>query len=295
MTMSERTVAIIGAGRVGTAVGRLLARAGWQVAGVVSRSMATARAAAQFIGAGTPMIDAPLAAASADLIFITTPDGSIRNVCKEIAGNIRKKSIVLHMSGAHTLDLLDAARQAGAYRAVVHPLQSIPSAEQGTKNVPGSYFRIEADPEAGAMARELVQALGGKELALPRWRSDNTSASLYHAGAVAVSNYFVAVIEYGLRFYQVLGANKQEALRAVLPLIKGTLGNIEKLGTTQALTGPIARGDAATVQEHLKAMRERAPGLEPLYRELAKQTIAIARERGLPETQVLELLKLLQE
>ena len=289
-----KKVAIIGAGRVGGAVGQLLAKAGWQVTAVVTRSMASARKAAQFIGAGMPMTDAVQAASGAEIIIITTPDSAIRSVCDSIAERLRKGSAVLHMSGAHTLDLLDAARRAGAHRAVVHPLQSVPGMEQGARNLPGSFYRIEADREAGEMARAIMQALGGRELSLPQWRSDQESASLYHAGAVAVSNYVVAVIEYGLRFYQTLGADKQEALQAVLPLIKGTLGNIESLGTTAALTGPIARGDASTVKGHLDAMQERAPDLLPLYRELAKQTVAIARDRGLPDAQVQELLKLLQ-
>ncbi len=289
-----KTVAIIGAGRVGGAVGQLLAKAGYVVSAVMRRSMEAASSAASFIGSGTAMTDAVLAARSADIVLITTPDGAIKNVCETVAraGGFRRGSIVLHMSGAHTLDLLDAAREAGAHRAVIHPLQSVPSREQGIQNIPGSFFRIEADPEALPEARDLVKALGGAELAMPRWSSDSYSASLYHAGAVTVSNYLVALIDHGLAFYQVLGADKREALAAVLPLIKGTLANIERLGTTDALTGPIARGDSETVRGHLEAMRQRAPELLPLYKLLARRTIAIARDRGLDKTKVEELLKL---
>jgi predicted short-subunit dehydrogenase-like oxidoreductase (DUF2520 family) len=293
----SKKVAIIGAGRVGGAVGHLLAKAGWRITAVVTRSTASAGRAAAFIGSGVPMTDASQAASGADIVFITTPDGAIRHVCSGIAegGGFRPGDLVVHMSGAHSMELLDAAKGAGAHRAVIHPLQSIPSMEQGTRNIPGSFFRIEADPDALQTARALVQTLGGSELALPKWSPDRESAALYHAGAVAVSNYLVALIDYGLRFYQALGAGRQDALKAVLPLIKGTLGNIETFGTTAALTGPIARGDAATVKGHVEAMRLRAPELLPLYRELAKQTIAIARERGLPEEQLKELLQLLKD
>jgi predicted short-subunit dehydrogenase-like oxidoreductase (DUF2520 family) len=289
-----KTVAIIGAGRVGAAVGNLLARAAYAVTAVMRRTQEAATAAASFIGSGTPMTDAVQAARSADIILITTPDGAIGTVCEAIArsGGFLQGSTVLHMSGAHTLDLLDEARKAGAHRAVIHPLQSVPSRDQGVKNIPGSFFRIEADPEALPVARNLVKALGGVELVMPKWSSDRDSASLYHAGAVTVSNYLVALIDHGLAFYQALGADKREALTAVLPLIKGTLANIERLGTTEALTGPIARGDAETVQGHLEAMQQRAPELLPLYKLLARQTIAIARERGLPEEQVRKLLNL---
>jgi predicted short-subunit dehydrogenase-like oxidoreductase (DUF2520 family) len=123
-------------------------------------------------------------------------------------------------------------------------------------------------------------ALGGIELKMPKWGSDATSAALYHAGAVAVSNFFVALVDFGLRYYEALGADRKEALKAVLPLIKGTLANIESAGIPDALTGPIMRGDSDTVRGHLEAMTARAPELLSLYRELGRQTVAVAREKN---------------
>jgi predicted short-subunit dehydrogenase-like oxidoreductase (DUF2520 family) len=244
--------------------------------------LASAEKASAFIGAGEPATDVVKAASKADIVFITTPDGAIKNVCDRIASGdgFKTGSFVVHMSGAHSLDLLDAARTAGAYRAVLHPLQSLASREQGIRILSGSYFRIETDPEAQVIAREIVTALGGIELVMPKWSSDKDSAALYHAGAVAVSNYFVALVDYGLKFYQALGAEKKEALRAVLPLIQGTLHNIETLGIPDALTGPIMRGDAQTVRDHLHAMQKRTPELVSLYRELARQTVSTARDQG---------------
>lgn len=294
--MTQKTVAIIGAGRVGSSVGFLLARAGYAVTAVAAQTAASRERALAFIGGGESATDV-VKASGADIVFITTPDRSIQDVCSEIArgGGLKPGTLVVHMSGAHSLDLLSAAKEAGAWRAVVHPLQSVPSMEQGIRNLPGSYFRVEADPEALATARELVTALGGIELVMPKWTSDRHSAALYHAGAVAVSNYFVALIDYGLKFYEALGADRQEALKAVLPLIKGTLGNIETLGIPAALTGPIVRGDVETVRGHLEAMRERTPELLELYKALAKQTIEVARERGLADEKVEELLKIVGE
>lgn len=277
-----KTVAIIGAGRVGGAVGRLLAQAGYAVTAVVSRSRETAERARVFIGAGAAMTDPVKAAASADIVLIATPDGAIKNVCDSIAAGkgFRAGAVVVHMSGAQTLDLLEGAKSAGAYRAVIHPLQSIPSRELGERNIPGSYFRIETDPDASSIARQLVKALGGIELVMPKWSSDKGSAALYHAGAVAVSNFFVALVDFGLRYYQALGADRNDALKAVLPLIKGTLANIESAGIPDALTGPIMRGDVETVKGHLRAMAERAPELLPLYRELARHTVMVAQEKN---------------
>jgi len=294
----NKTVAIIGAGRVGSAIGFLLNRAGYRITAVAAQSMKSAEKAATFIGRGEPLADAARAAAQAELIFITTPDRSIKEVCDRIVagGGVRAGSLVVHTSGAHTLDLLDAVIKQGAKRAVIHPLQSVPSSEQGVQVLPGSYFRIEADPEARETAKEIVRALGGLELVMPRWSSDKDSAALYHAGAVAVSNYFVALVDYGLKFYGALGADKEEALKAVLPLIKGTLRNIEALGIPEALTGPIMRGDGETVRGHLEAMGKRAPELVALYKALGRQTVAVARDKGsIDQRTAEELLKLINE
>ncbi len=267
---------------MGSSVGYLLKQAGYPVTAVMARTLASAGRASAFIGAGKPSTDVVSAASDAEIVFITTPDRVVKEVCDKIAAAAAFKpgALVIHMSGAHALDLLNTARRTGAYRAVLHPLQSVASSEQGTKTLPGSYFRIEADPEVLAEAKDIVKALGGIELAMPKWSSHKDSAALYHAGAVAVSNYFVALVDYGLKFYQALGADKKEALKAVLPLIRGTLHNIETLGIPDALTGPIMRGDKQTVLDHLEAMQKRAPELISLYKELARQTVSVARDRG---------------
>ena len=278
----NKTVAIIGAGRVGGAIGRLLAKSGYTVTAVAARNRATADRARAFIGSGEPLTDAVKAATLADIIVITTPDGAIKRTCEAIAagGGFRAGMLVVHVSGAQTLDLLRAAKAAGAYCAVLHPLQSVPNMELGVTNIPGSYFRIEADPEAMALARDLVKAMGGIELVMPKWTAGKESAALYHAGAVAVSNFFVALVDLGLRFYEELGAERKDALKAVLPLIRGTLANIESAGIPDALTGPIMRGDVQTVRGHLEAMAARMPELLPLYRALARHTVTVARDKG---------------
>ena len=294
--MTPRTVAIIGAGRVGSSMGFLLNKAGYTITAVVSRSLESAEKASAFIESGKPTTDLE-GASDAGIILIATPDRAIQEVCEKIAaGGLRAGSIVAHTSGAHTLDLLSAATARGAYRAVLHPLQSLASREQGIKMLPGSYFRIEADPAALAPAREIMTALGGIELAMPKWTQDNDSAALYHAGAVAVSNYFVALVDYGLKFFEALGAERTEALRAVLPLIRGTLNNIETLGIPYALTGPIMRGDIDTIRGHLKAIQKRTPELAALYKELARHTISVAQEASsISQDAAGELLKAVRE
>jgi len=295
---NRTTVAVIGAGRLGGAFGRLLSLAGYRIVAVTGRTRRSAASAARFIGAGEPMTDVARAAAGAAIVFITTPDRAIRAVCELIArgGGLRPGALVLHASGANSLELLDAARQVGARRAVMHPLQSVPSREQGVVNLPGSYFRIEADPGARRSVVALVRAFGGSELALPRWRSDPQSAAIYHAGAVAASNYLVTLLDFAVRHLQALGADRLQALQALLPLVRGTLANVERLGIPQALTGPIARGDAPTITGHIAAMRQRAPELLELYLQLAQQTIPLAQERGgLTAQTAEEMLRILRK
>jgi predicted short-subunit dehydrogenase-like oxidoreductase (DUF2520 family) len=290
----NKTVAIIGAGRVGGAIAFLLNRAGYTISSLATRSATSAAKAAAFVGAGEPTTDIVRAASQSGIILITTPDAAIRDISCLIAPAIAAGTLVIHTSGAHTLDLLDAVKDQGAMRAVLHPLQSLPTMEQGVAVLPGSYFRIEADPEALPLARGLVKDLGGIELLMPKWSSDAESAALYHAGAVAVSNYFVALVAYGLKFYEALGADRKETLQAVLPLIKGTLSNIERVGIPEALTGPIVRGDVETIKGHLDAMKKRKPELAGMYAGLAAETIELARERGLSNEKIAEMQQMLK-
>jgi predicted short-subunit dehydrogenase-like oxidoreductase (DUF2520 family) len=276
------TVAVIGAGRLGGAFGRLLARAGYRVVAVTGRTRRSAAGAARFIGAGEPVTDVAAAASRAAIVLITTPDREIRGVCERIArgGGIRRGALVAHASGASGRDLLDAARAAGARRAVVHPLQAVPSRELGVANIPGSFFRTEADRGGRARVRALVRALNGRELELTRWDSDPRSAAIYHAGAVAASNYLVTLLDFAARHFEALGVDRRQALRAVLPLVRGTLANVERLGIPGALTGPIARGDTTTIAGHVEALRVRAPELLDLYGRLAGATVPLALAKG---------------
>src|SRR5271169_3873955 len=127
--MAKKTVAIIGAGRVGSSIGFLLMRSGYIVTAVAARTRDSAEIARAFIGSGKALTDVVQAAAMADVVFITTPDKSIKTICDVIAsgGGFRPGMLVVHTSGAHTLDLLASARQSGTYSAVIHPLQSVPS------------------------------------------------------------------------------------------------------------------------------------------------------------------------
>ncbi len=273
----SKTVSIIGAGVVGSAVGHLLRQRGYRVKGVVARDLEEARRAAEFIGEGEPGTDTVEAAKGADWVLITTPDRSIKSACDKIAagGGFDRGALVVHFSGALGSDALKSASDAGARAVSVHPMQSLASAEQAVANLQGSYFSIEGEPDAMAEGAELVEALGGLRVVIP-----SEQKALYHAGAAIASNYLVAVVDFAVRVYEELGISRDEATKAVMPLIRGTVNNIERVGVPDALTGPIARGDVATVEGHLEVLKKKVPGLVRLYCELGKHTVEVGKAKG---------------
>lgn len=275
---SKRKIAIIGAGVIGCAVGFLLKKAGHEIAGIISRTEESAKRGAAFVscwqyGAGSYSL-----VAKADTIFITTPDRAIGGVCEEIARSsfLMEKTILIHMSGALPSTILKpATRSADAMVLSLHPLQSFAELSQAVKNLPGSYFTIEGDNEALPIGRSIISDLGGLAIEITP-----QAKPLYHAGACVASNFLVSLVDLSLELFCAINLSKEEALKALLPLIKGTLDNIEKIGPTQALTGPISRGDCETVSMHLEAMKEKAPTIIPLYIELGMRAMKIAAEKG---------------
>ncbi|HLB25604.1 MAG TPA: DUF2520 domain-containing protein, partial [Nitrospirota bacterium] len=272
-----KTFSIIGAGVVGTAVGSLLVSRGYVIKAVVSRDMEKARKAAALIGGGEPGTDVVRGAAGAGIVFITTPDKAIRKTCERIAegGGFARGALAVHMSGALSSEELGKAREAGALAISLHPLQSLASVEQAMKNLPGSYFSIEGDAAALDAGRDIVEALGGLLVVIPKGEK-----ALYHAGAAVASNYLVAVVDFAAEIFASLGMEKGEALRAIMPLVKGTVNNLDRVGLPDALTGPIARGDVGTVEGHVRALEKKMPGLLPLYRELGIRTVKVGAEKG---------------
>ncbi len=268
---------IVGAGTVGSALARLLSQAGWEFLGAASRSVESARDACRFAGCGRASTDAAELTRAADLIFITTPDDAISSVCRELAeaGGISSGAVVAHCSGACSSSVLEDARGRGAAVGSIHPLQSFATAEQAVRLLPGSFCCIEGDPRAVAALREAAGTLGARVLAIP-----TEGKALYHAAAVVACNYLVALESAALKLAEAAGLDRGEALEALLPLIRGTVDNIENVGIPACLTGPIARGDVETVRTHLEAIAANAPDVLPLYKLLGLETVELALAKG---------------
>jgi len=263
----------IGAGTVGTALAVRLNQSGYPVVAVSSRSQASAQKLAQAVG-GCRVFDSHQSAAdNAELFFITTPDDAIAPVVAEI--NWHPGQSVIHCSGADSVDILQPARKAGAEVGAFHPLQTFASVKQAIDNMPGSTFALEAEEPLLATLKEMAIALGGNWVVLKA--SDKV---LYHASAVIACNYLVTLVKLAGDLWQTFGVPPPQATQALLPLLRGTLHNIETIGIPNCLTGPIARGDIGTINKHLNALKQTAPHLLPTYRELGRQTIPIALARG---------------
>ena len=286
-------IAIIGLGKTGTAIGYLLRQAGYPVVAVASRSQASLRNRISYTGGRAFTADANAEAASlATCIFITTPDDTIAAVCRAIVqkGGIKPGDKVVHMSGAGGLDLLEPARQAGAKVASIHPLQSFADIEGAIRNIPSSTFGITADEDLREWSAGLVRELGGIPVEVPE-----AVKPLYHAAACMASNYLTTLIHTVEEIYLSVGLNRDEAVRAFWPLVNGTLKNIEAQGSVQALTGPISRGDAGTIEQHIRVLNETLPDYLPAYCAMGLLTVELAMKRGTLSQEKAEIIRNLLE
>jgi predicted short-subunit dehydrogenase-like oxidoreductase (DUF2520 family) len=287
--MSRGVLGVIGAGAVGTALARLLFAAGWRAGGVACRRFSSAERAVRRLGAGRPVGSNAEAARGADLLLVSVPDRSIREVAGEVAaaGAIHPGALALHCSGALTSEELAPLRAGGASVGSLHPLQTFAGADDSGDRVRESFLFYEGDEPY--RIRAVALDLGGKPL--PIRAGDKV---LYHAGAAAACNLGVAMVDLGVRLMAAAGIGRDDALKALLPLLRGTVSNLAAVGLPAALTGPVARGDAETVRAHLAAIRAAAPDLLAAYTEATRHAARIAAEGGTlspaAEREILSLL-----
>jgi predicted short-subunit dehydrogenase-like oxidoreductase (DUF2520 family) len=270
----QPTIAIIGLGKVGTVLGRALHQAGYTIASVSSRDHAKAeRVATMLCSRSTTAVEA---AQSADITLLTISDDAIPSFAAQLAdlGAWQPQRAVVHASGASPASVLAPAAAHGSTIGAFHPLAAFASPD--TTLPTGLTFAIEAQGQLHQHLWAMAQNLGGHPLAL-----DPADKTLYHAAAVIASNYTVTLTALATQLFEHMGATPEQALRALLPLMRTTLDNMERRGLPQALTGPLLRGDVVTVQRHLLALDQSAPQVGVLYRCLAQGTLPLAQRRGL--------------
>jgi len=270
-------VALIGAGRVATALAVLLERAGYRTVAASGREASGERVKRNLpFATFSPPSEAHIAARSASLIVLGVPDDNIAALCSELAGRVafHRGQWVLHLSGSVGLDALAPAHLLGAEILSLHPLQSFPSLEEGIRRLPGSAVAVTALDEEGFVAgEELARDAGGKPFRLP-----DEAKPLYHAAAVFCSNYLVAVEAMADHLFQLAGLPDPVPMFA--PLARTALDETLAHGPAAALTGPAVRGDAGTVRRNLDALARQAPEAVAPYVALARMAADLAARSG---------------
>jgi predicted short-subunit dehydrogenase-like oxidoreductase (DUF2520 family) len=264
---------IVGAGHVGRVLGRLLAGS-VQVQDVLTRSKASAQAAVQFIGAGRALADAT-ALRRADVWMLAVGDDQIAPACAQLAAcGLLRGAVVFHCSGAKASTELQAARDAGASVASVHPVRSFADPAAVAQDFAGTFCGVEGDAAALAQLAPLLTAIGARTVVI-----DAAAKTVYHAAAVFASNYLVTVVDAALRAYQAAGIPADVARELARPLATETLANVFRLGPEAALSGPIARGDMQTVARQQQAVDGWDAPTGALYAALVDATTALARRK----------------
>lgn len=268
--MSGEKLGFIGAGRVGTGLATGFARAGREVVAVASRSADSARKLASRIP-GARACTPQEAADRADVVFLAVPDDAIEAVASGLRW--RRGAACVHCSGATELGALEKAAGDGAMAGGFHPLHMF--GEAGSEEVLAGCAIALAGPDALVeKLKDLAQALGARPLRLPEG-----GRALYHAAANFSGAFVLALVQETAALWGKLGIAEADALAALLPLLRGTADNVERLGAAGGLGSAIARGDAGTVRRHLDALREFPETLE-LYRVLSLRTIPLAIAKG---------------
>lgn len=269
-----RSLSVIGGGHVGRVFGRLWAGAVFELHDVLARSLPSAQQAVAFIGAGSAA-DGYAALRTADVYLLSVGDDQIVPACEALAASVPLQgAVVFHCSGALASDRLQAARAAGAHVASVHPIRSFADPSSVAAAFSGTFCGIEGDAAAIAVLEPALLAIGARPVPI-----DAAAKTVYHAAAVFASNYLTTVLDAALRAYQAAGIPEPVARELAQPLASETLANVFRLGAAPALSGPIARGDMATVARQQQAVTAWDGPTGALYEALVAPTVALARRK----------------
>ena len=305
---SSRThaVSIIGAGRLGLALGIALNKAGYTIDLVVARSSASAKRAASLLkttgehvgakGLTKPSERFLELVASSSLIIVATPDDAIPGVAKNLAEAFQslrfthdtRRLVAVHTSGALSSRVLQPLKARGLSIGSIHPLVSISDRNGAGDSLSRAFFSLEGDPAAIRIGKRLVQDLGGRSFVI-----DARSKPLYHAAAVMASPNLTALFDICLEMLSRCGLSPRRARQILLPLVQSTLANLSDQEPAQALTGTFKRGDLATAREHINAMD--SAGLTDAlraYAVLGQHSLGLSR---LPRARRIEIEQLLTQ
>jgi predicted short-subunit dehydrogenase-like oxidoreductase (DUF2520 family) len=285
-------IGFIGAGKVGTAFGRYLHDHGLTISGFFDRHPEKVSHACYQTNSRACSSAAELARIS-QIVMITTRDDQIAGMCRRLCAEqvIGTGHLVGHMSGAHASLILKPAADKGAAVFSLHPLQAFADEQKALADLAGTYFSLEGSDQRLATIETVLDKLGN-----PFLKIAPEHKTLYHLAACILSNYLVTLIDLGLQALAQSGIEGRKGFVAMLPLIQGTIENIRFIGTRRALTGPIARCDASTLQQHLEALETQGLSeLKEFYTSMGLRTLKLATKKLAAEnSKATEIQKILQ-
>ncbi len=264
-------IGIIGAGRVGCSIGKYLRIKGQELAGYYDVDSGVAKEAAEFtqtdvFGTIQELLD------SSDIIFITTPDTYIISVWEQIKTLSLKNQIICHCSGALSSDSFSKDEHMTVSCCSIHPMLPFSNRFSSYEQLNNAFFTVEGDKKASDVLCELFRSFGNEVCII-----DKSKKAKYHAAASILSNQVIAVLDMGYSLLTECGFTREEALRATSQLVTKNIENVIANDCSEALTGPIERGDAQTIKKHLDCLsRDDAK----LYKMLAERLVRIAKNKN---------------
>lgn len=276
----------IGAGKVGCSLGKFLAIHGAKVTGYYDRDTEAASEAANFTETACYRTTREVVE-SCDMLFITVPDGLIADVFQEIKEYNIKGKFICHCSGSlSSQEVFAGAREAGAYAYSLHPLFAVSDRFETYRELGDAFFSVEGDPDRLDDMSAFLTKAGLRFQVI-----DPASKTKYHLAAVYASNLICALLGQADLLLQECGFSEEDALRAISPLVLGNVQHTLDVGPAAALTGPVERGDTATLKKHLSVCGSEEDA--QLYRLLSKKLLGIAKQKH-PERDYTDLEEFLK-
>jgi predicted short-subunit dehydrogenase-like oxidoreductase (DUF2520 family) len=266
-------IGVVGSGRVGSALGAALSRAGHQIV-AASAVSAASRGRAERMLPGAEILPPDEVILAADFVLLAVPDDALRPLVAGLAdtGAWREGLLVAHTSGAQGITVLDPAAARGVLPLALHPVMTFAGRPEDVDRLLGATFGVTAPDELRAVAESLVVEMGGEPVWVPE-----SARPLYHAALSVGSNHLVTLVNDALSLLDSAGIDGSAQLLA--PLLSASLDNVLRL-RDGALTGPVARGDIDTLQRHRRALTAAAPELLPSYLAMARRTAERAHSAG---------------
>lgn len=267
-------IAIIGAGNVGQAINQLLCSVGYKTS-LIGREVAKKQSLIR----------------NADLVLITTSDHAIETVCESISQTLTADTVVSHCSGALSSDILSSAKDQGCVIASSHPLNTFPNLSASLALLSnanhGTYLYCEGDNKALEVLTPVFKHAGFNTVEIA-----SRAKTAYHTACVFACNYLTVLMNVSLQTAELEGIDKKQFWQAIQPLVQSTLSNISEHGTTQSLSGPIARGDTQTVSSHLGLLNNNSD-ISDIYLKLGAQALNLAKQQGKLSEEKLDALETL--